>query len=197
MSDSVRPLVLCGPSGSGKSTLMKKLMEDFKDSFGFSVSHTTRAPRPGEDDGKDYHFSDKHSMMEMLDNNDFIETAEFSGNMYGTSKKSVQDVLDNGKICILDIDTQGVKAVKKVEDFPQPLYIFLKPPSLKVLEERLRSRGTENEESLQKRLGAAAKEMEYGEEEGNFDTVIVNDDLDTAYQSLKDFLIENFEELHK
>ena len=142
-----------------------------------------KAPRPGEEDGKDYHFSDKDSMMEMLDSNDFIETAEFSGNMYGTSKKSVQDVLDNGKdywfivkllytifdvfknfiiafrfyrnrfsgkICILDIDTQGVKAVKKVEDFPQPLYIFLKPPSLKVLEERLRSRGTENEESLQK-----------------------------------------------
>ena len=142
-----------------------------------------KGPRPGEEDGKDYHFSDKDSMIEMLENNDFIETAEFSGNMYGTSKKSVQDVLDNGrvitlwlicfiisfwcfkkpyncfwfyvngfsgKICILDIDTQGVKAVKKVEDFPQPLYIFLKPPSLKVLEERLRSRGTENEESLQK-----------------------------------------------
>ena len=127
MTEGVRPLVLCGPSGSGKSTLMKKLMAEFEESFGFSVSHTTRVcitklhvmetefnnfkrleevitnflislqgPRPGEEDGKDYHFSNKEEMIEMMGNNDFIETAEFSGNMYGTSKKSVQDVLDNG-----------------------------------------------------------------------------------------------------
>merc|ERR1711894_771212 len=100
----------------------------------------------------------------------------FSGNMYGTSKSAVNDVLNSGKICILDIDVQGVKAVKETD--LTPLLVFIKPPSLEVLEERLRSRGTETEESLSKRLGAAAAEMEYGEEEGNFDIIIVNDDLE-------------------
>jgi len=195
MADSLAPLVLCGPSGSGKSTLMKKLMAEFEDSFGFSVSHTTRSPRPGEEDGTDYHFSTREEMKSMIENNEFVENAEFSGNMYGTSKKSIQDVLDNGKICILDIDVQGVKAIKKVDDIPKPLYVFMKPPSLQVLEERLRARGTETEESLQKRLGSAAKEMEYGEEEGNFDVIIVNDELDAAYDKLKEFMLENVESL--
>jgi len=195
MAGNLAPLVLCGPSGSGKSTLMKKLMAEFEDSFGFSVSHTTRSPRPGEEDGTDYHFSTREEMKSMMENNEFVENAEFSGNMYGTSKKSIQDVLDNGKICILDIDVQGVKAIKKVEDIPKPLYVFMKPPSLQVLEERLRARGTETEESLQKRLGSAAKEMEYGEEEGNFDVIIVNDELDAAYDKLKQFMLENVESL--
>ena len=132
--------------------------------------------------------------------------------MYGTSKSAVNDVLNSGKICILDIDVQGVKAVKQTD--LTPLLVFIKPPSLEVLEERLRSRGTETEESLRfvicrmlnskevsfalfsKRLGAAAAEMEYGEEEGNFDIIIVNDDLETAYVQLRDFMIPELERLH-
>ena len=130
--------------------------------------------------------------------------------MYGTSKSAVNDVLNSGKICILDIDVQGVKAVKKTD--LTPLLVFIKPPSLEVLEERLRSRGTETEESLRlvlnhdfrksliytssKRLGAAAAEMEYGEEEGNFDIIIVNDDLEAAYIQLRDFVIPELERLH-
>jgi len=109
----------------------------------------------------------------------------------------VKDVLDNGKICILDIDVQGVKAIKEVDDIPRSLYVFMKPPSLKILEERLRVRGTETEESLQKRLGSAAKEMEYGEEDGNFDIIVVNDDLETAYRTLREFLVQHFEDLGK
>ena len=170
------PLVLCGPSGSGKSTVMKKLMAEYGEYFGFSVSHTTRQPRPGEEDGKDYHFVTKEQMQELISAGEFIENATFSGNNYGTSKASVEDVLARGKICILDIDVQGVKAVKETD--LTPLFVFIKPPSLDTLEERLRSRGTETEESLSKRLGAAAAEMEYGEAEGNFDTIIVNDDLE-------------------
>ena len=170
------PLVLCGPSGSGKSTVMKKLMAEYGEYFGFSVSHTTRQPRPGEEDGKDYHFVTKEQMQELISAGEFIENATFSGNNYGTSKASVEDVLTRGKICILDIDVQGVKAVKETD--LTPLFVFIKPPSLDTLEERLRSRGTETEESLSKRLGAAAAEMEYGEAEGNFDTIIVNDDLE-------------------
>ena len=99
----------------------------------------------------------------------------------------MEDVLARGKICILDIDVQGVKAVKETD--LTPLFVFIKPPSLDTLEERLRSRGTETEESLSKRLGAAAAEMEYGEAEGNFDTIIVNDDLETAYHNLRDFIM--------
>ena len=171
----------------GKSTVMKKLMGEYGEYFGFSVSHTTRQPRPGEEDGKDYHFVTKEQMQELISAGEFIENATFSGNNYGTSKASVEDVLARGKICILDIDVQGVKAVKETD--LTPLFVFIKPPSLDTLEERLRSRGTETEESLSKRLGAAAAEMEYGEAEGNFDTIIVNDDLETAYHNLRDFIM--------
>ena len=187
------PLVLCGPSGSGKSTVMKKLMAEYGEYFGFSVSHTTRNPRPGEEDGKDYHFVDKEKMQQLIDAGEFIENATFSGNNYGTSKASVEDVLNSGKICILDIDVQGVKAVKDTD--LTPMFVFIKPPSLETLEERLRARGTETEESLSKRLGAAAAEMEYGETEGNFDTIIVNDDLETAYINLRDFVMPEIEKL--
>jgi guanylate kinase len=189
------PLVLCGPSGSGKSTVMKKLMAAYGEFFGFSVSHTTRNPRPGEEDGKDYHYVTKEKMQELIDNKEFIENATFSGNMYGTSKKAVQDVLDSGRVCILDIDVQGVKLVKKTD--LKPRFVFIKPPSMEVLEKRLRDRGTENEESLAKRLGAAAAEMEYGEEKGNFDVIIINDDLETAYENLRDFIMPDIEKLKK
>ena len=168
-------------------------MAEYGEYFGFSVSHTTRNPRPGEEDGKDYHFVDKEKMQQLIDAGEFIENATFSGNNYGTSKASVEDVLNSGKICILDIDVQGVKAVKNTD--LTPLFVFIKPPSLETLEERLRARGTETEESLSKRLGAAAAEMEYGETEGNFDTIIVNDDLETAYINLRDFVMPEIEKL--
>ena len=138
--------MLCGPSGSGKSTVMKKLMAEFGEYFGFSVSHTTRQPRPGEEEGRDYHYVTRETMQQLVEEGQFIENAQFSGNMYGTSKTAVEDVLANGKICILDIDVQGVKAVKGTD--LSPLLVFIKPPSLETLEERLRARGTETEESL-------------------------------------------------
>jgi len=185
--------VLCGPSGSGKSTVLKKLLAEYEDCFGFSVSHTTRSPRPGELDGKDYHFVARDDMTNLIEKDAFIEHATFSGNMYGTSKQAVQTVLQSGKICILDIDVQGVKSVKKTD--LKPKYVFIKPPSLQVLEERLRGRGTESEESLNKRLSAAAQELEYGETEGNFDIIIVNDDVDAAYENLKQFVIHDLENL--
>ena len=174
---------------------MKKLMAEFGEYFGFSVSHTTRQPRPGEVEGRDYHYVTRETMEHLVEQGQFIENAQFSGNMYGTSKTAVQDVLARGKICILDIDVQGVKAVKETD--LSPLYVFIKPPSLEVLEQRLKDRGTETEESLSKRLGAAAAEMDYGETEGNFDIVIVNDDLETAYIKLRDFVIPELEKLYQ
>ena len=98
-----RPLVLCGPSGVGKSTIVAKITKEFPNAFGFSVSHTTRQPREGEVDGVSYHYVDTESMQKSIDNDEFIETAVFSGNMYGTSKAAVKSVMDEGKICILDI----------------------------------------------------------------------------------------------
>jgi len=187
------PLVLCGPSGSGKSTLMKKLTAEFKDCFGFSVSHTTRAPRPGEKDGVDYHYVSRDAMEQLVKEGAFIEHAVFSGNMYGTSRAAVKTVATSGKICILDIDVQGVKLIK-LSDL-EPNYVFIKPPSREALEERLRARRTESEESLAKRLAAAQAEMDYGETPGNFDKVIVNDDLEKAYSELRCYMLPKIEVL--
>ncbi|XP_005479246.1 guanylate kinase 1b isoform X2 [Oreochromis niloticus] len=190
-----RPVVLSGPSGAGKSTLLKRLMKEHEGVFGFSVSHTTRNPRPGEEDGKDYHFTTREAMQEGIDKGEFIEHAEFSGNMYGTSKASVEDVRAKNLICILDVDIQGVKRIKETD--LNPIYISIQPPSMEVLEERLRDRQTETEESLQKRLEAARADMELSKEPGVFDVVIINDDLEKAYEELKEILDEEIKKVQE
>jgi len=187
-----RPLVLCGPSGVGKSTIVERLKKRFPNAFALSVSHTTRQPREGEKDGVNYFFTDRETMTTAIENGDFIETAEFSGNMYGTSKAAVETVSVSGKICILDIDMQGVKQIKNTN--LNPLYVFIHPPSVDDLEKRLRGRGTETEESLQRRLAAAKAEMEFGTPD-NFDKVVVNDDVDKVEGELVDFLNPHIEEL--
>ncbi|KAM6989543.1 guanylate kinase [Tautogolabrus adspersus] len=190
-----RPVVLSGPSGAGKSTLLKKLMKEYDSVFGFSVSHTTRNPRPGEVNGKDYHFVTREVMQTGIENGDFIEHAVFTGNMYGTSKAAVQDVQAKNLICILDIDMQGVRNIKKTD--LNPIYISIQPPSMEVLENRLRARKTESEESLQKRLHAAEVDMEISKEQGLFDTVIVNDSLEEAHGQLKQVLLEEISKVKK
>ncbi|XP_014458226.2 guanylate kinase isoform X1 [Alligator mississippiensis] len=183
-----RPVVLSGPSGAGKSTLLKKLLKDYENIFGFSVSHTTRQPRPGEVNGKDYHFVTREDMLKDVNAGEFIEHAEFSGNMYGTSKAAVQAVQAQNQICVLDVDMQGVKNIKKTD--LNPIYISIQPPSLDVLEKRLRERQTETEESLQKRLKAAHVDLELSKEPGLFNLIIINDDLEVAYLKLKEILAE-------
>ncbi|KAF3699448.1 Guanylate kinase [Channa argus] len=190
-----KPVVLSGPSGAGKSTLLKKLMKEYDSVFGFSVSHTTRNPRPGEETGKDYHFVTRELMQAGIDNGEFVEYAEFSGNMYGTSKAAVQDVQAKNLICILDIDMQGVRNIKQTD--LSPIYISIQPPSMAILEKRLRDRKTESEESLQKRLRAAKVDMEFSKEPGVFDVVIVNDNLDDAYDQLKNTLLEEINKVKK
>jgi guanylate kinase len=192
----LRPIVFSGPSGSGKSTLLKRLMAEFPTAFAFSVSHTTRNPRAGEKNGQDYHFVTREKMKEGIANNEFLEHAEFSGNMYGTSKKAVEAVLSSGRICALDIDLQGVKNLKKTD--LNPLYCFVKPPSIETLETRLRNRKTETEESLSKRLATARIDMEIAENESElFDHVVVNDTLDHAYDRLKEILAVQLEIINK
>ncbi|CAG9581308.1 unnamed protein product [Danaus chrysippus] len=186
-----RPLVLCGPSGSGKSTLLKRLLNDFPDKFGFSVSHTTRGPRPGEKDGVHYHFTNKSDMIAAVEKGEFIETATFSGNMYGTSKRAVEDVRCTGKTCILDIEIEGVKQIKQTD--LDPLLVFVMPPNIEQLEKRLRARNTEQEDALKKRLETASREIVYGQEPGNFHIIIVNDNLDKAYSELRDFVSQNLQ----
>lgn len=183
-----RPLVISGPSGTGKSTLLKRLLAEYPDKFGFSVSNTTRQPRAGEVDGVDYHFTTVDDFKKMIEDKKFVEWAQFSGNYYGTSIKAVEDVSKSNKICILDIDMQGVKSVKNTN--LNARYLFLSPPSIDTLRVRLEGRGTETPESLEKRISAAAAELEYAKT-GAHDKIVVNDDLEKAYQEFKAFILED------
>ncbi|MCJ1377691.1 hypothetical protein MMC17_000787 [Xylographa soralifera] len=183
-----RPVVISGPSGAGKSTLLKRLFADHPSTFGFSISHTTRSPRPGETNGVEYHFATRQQFMELMDEGGFIEHAKFGGNYYGTSVKAVRDIAEKGRICILDIEMEGVKQVKRTDLHAR--FLFLSPPSLEVLEKRLRGRGTETEDSLQKRLTQAEAEMAYAKGEGVHDKVVVNDDLDRAYKELEEWVVD-------
>ncbi|XP_036873141.1 guanylate kinase isoform X2 [Manis javanica] len=169
-----RPVVLSGPSGAGKSTLLKRLLQEHRGIFGFSVSH--------------YYFVTREVMQRDIAAGDFIEHAEFSGNLYGTSKAAVRAVQAMNRICLLDVDLQGVRNIKMTD--LRPIFIFVQPPSLDVLEQRLRLRNTETEESLSKRLTAARADMESSKEPGLFDLVIVNDNLDKAYHALEEALLE-------
>ncbi|XP_073957067.1 guanylate kinase isoform X2 [Choristoneura fumiferana] len=188
-----RPLVICGPSGSGKSTLLKRLLKEFPDMFGFSVSHTTRSPRPGEKDGVHYHFTTKEKMLAAIENGEFLESATFSGNTYGTSKRAVEDVRRTGKVCVLDIEIEGVKQVKRTD--LDPLLVFIMPPSISELERRLRGRNTDTEEALMLRLNTAKKEIEFGQQPGNFHIIILNDNLNKAYAELREFISQNVKDV--
>ncbi|KAF9432288.1 hypothetical protein BGZ76_011012, partial [Entomortierella beljakovae] len=181
-----RPIVLSGPSGAGKSTFLKRLFAQHPDKFGFSISHTTRSPRAGEVNGVDYHFVTKEEFLAGVERGEFIEHAEFSGNHYGTTKKAFRDVGEQGKICIFDIDMQGVIQVKNTDINPH--YISVQPPSIDELEKRLRGRGTEKESSIKARLEAAEGELEYAKQEGSFDVIFVNDDLEGTYTNFKAFI---------
>lgn len=180
------PLVINGPSGVGKGTLINRLVQDFPQKFGFSVSHTTRGPRPGEEDGKHYHFSSHEAMEAMISEGQFLESAHVHGNIYGTSKAAVQKVVEQGKICVLDIDVQGAESVKAANIGAQ--YVFIKPPSMQELEDRLRGRATESEEKILKRLANAQGEMAYADKPDFYDKIIVNDNLENAYICLVNYL---------
>jgi len=183
----LRPLVICGPSGVGKGTLMNMLFEEFGGYFGFSVSHTTRAPRPGEVHGVHYNFTSKKVMAEAIDEGRFLEFAEVHTNLYGTSLEAVRKVQRAGKVCVLDIDVQGVMKIKQTD--VNPHLVFVAPPSVEQLEARLRGRATESAEAIETRLSAARAEIEYGTAEGHFEHVVVNDELENAYAELKATLI--------
>jgi len=178
-----RPLIISGPSGSGKSTLLTRLFKEFPNSFSFSVSHTTRKARPGEANGVNYHFVTRDTFLQLKSENGFIETAEFSGNLYGTSFKAVDDCRSSGKICVLDIEIQGVRSLKAHPTF-NGHYLYISPPSIPELESRLRKRLTEDESSLQLRLESAKKDIEAAKKEQLFEVEIINEDVEVAYKKL-------------
>lgn len=170
--------VLSAPSGAGKSTLIKVLMQNIPDLM-FSVSHTTRAPRAGESHGRDYFFVDKNEFEAMIKNGRLAEWARVHDNYYGTSKDFIDENLASGVGIILDIDVQGKEQIEKV--FPDSVSIFIMPPSMDILRQRLEGRGTETPESLAKRLKNA--EAEVLKKDG-YRHIIVNDDLDAASEEI-------------
>ena len=166
--------VISGSSGVGKGTVIKNFLGR-NPHFMLSVSCTTRAPREGEVDGVNYFFLSKEEFQNCIDNDKFLEWAEFAGNRYGTKRKYIKQCLDDGKDIILEIDTKGALQVKK--QMPDSVLIFIAPPSFEVLENRLRGRHTEDEATIQKRLMEVKEELARAE---HFDYKIINDDLDKA-----------------
>ncbi|KAI0911021.1 guanylate kinase [Ustulina deusta] len=181
-----RPLVISGPSGVGKGTLIRRLFESHPDTFTLSVSHTTRAPRPGEAHGVDYFYIEMAEFEDLIAADGFVEHARFGSNRYGTSKATIEEQTAKGKVVVLDIEMEGVKQIRKTSIDAR--FIFVKPPTFEELEKRLRGRGTEDETSITKRLDQAKKELEYADTPGVHDIIIVNDNLDAAYKELEDYV---------
>ncbi len=172
-------LVISGPSGVGKGTILAAVMEKNKN-ISFSVSATTRNPRPGEVNGEHYYFVKKEEFFEMVDSKEMLEYAEYSGNYYGTPKKAVEKKLAEGFDVALDIDIQG--AFQIMEIFPDALFVFIVPPTIEELSRRLAKRGTEDAESVAKRLDAAKNELKQADK---FNYIVVNNALDEAIANVE------------
>lgn len=164
-------VVISGFSGAGKGTLVKRLISDY-DNYALSISMTTRNPRPGDVDGKDYFFVKREDFLKTIEEEGLLEYAEYCGNFYGTPRRYVEEQLADGKDVILEIEVQGALQIK--EKFPQTLLLFVTPPSAKVLEERLRGRQTETEDVIRKRMQRAGEEAQ---SMNLYDYIIINDDL--------------------
>ena len=171
--------IVAAPSGAGKTTLVRLLLEN-DPGICLSISTTTRLPRPGEQNGREYHFVDVPIFLERIGNGDFLEWAEVHGNYYGTSKGWIADQMTAGQDVLLEIDWQGAQQVRKV--FPEAIGVFILPPSLEALQERLSGRGTDSPETIARRMAAARDEMRHVDE---FDYVIINDDLQQALANLR------------
>lgn len=188
-TDLNKLIIFSAPSGSGKTTVVKHLLETMPDKLGFSVSATTRKPRPGETDGKEYHFLDLADFEKRLENNEFLEHEEvYAGILYGTLWSEIHKIWDQGKAVVFDVDVQGGLSLKRrFKD--DALAIFLRPPSIEILMDRLRKRSTEVEHHLQERLAKANHELSF---ESRYDVVVVNDVLEKTFEAcekiVKDFI---------
>lgn len=177
-------IIIAAPSGGGKSTVLKRVFDEVPDLL-FSISHTTRAPRPGEESGREYFFVDPPAFRDLIGKGAFLEWAEVHGRLYGTARAELDRARAAGKDLVLDIDVQGAAQIVKAH--PGSLSIFLKPPSEEVLRERLRGRGSESEESVTVRLYNATGEIQRASE---FRYVVVNDRLDATVETVKRLIEE-------
>lgn len=175
-------VVVSGFSGAGKGTIMKSLMAKY-DNYALSISATTRNPRPGEEDGREYFFRTKEEFEEMIRQDQLIEYAQYVENYYGTPRAYVEEQLSQGRDVILEIEIQGARKVK--EKFPEAVLVFVTAPSMEELRERLVGRGTETKEVIHQRLARAAQEAEGVEE---YDYLLVNDQLDQAVDRLHEII---------
>jgi guanylate kinase len=175
-------LVISGPSGAGKGTICKSLLD--KHDFWISVSATTRQPRQGEIDGKNYYFITKENFKNRIEQGDFLEYAEVYGNFYGTPKSSVLQMIDSGKDVILEIDIQGALKVK--EAFKEGIFIFILPPSMEELKQRIIRRGSETRESLMTRFKSAYKEINYV---SKYSYAVVNDTVEEAVKKIESIVV--------
>ncbi len=173
--------VVTGPSGVGKGTILNKFFQNNRENICYSISMTTRSPRPNEVDGVNYFFVTREEFIETVDNDGFLEWAEYSGNLYGTNKKFVNKRLDSGMNVLLEIETHG--ALKVMEKFPNCVTIFFAPPDLAELEARLRGRHTEDEATIQKRLNAVKSELAVS---NKYKHIIINDEVEKALNKLQE-----------
>ena len=174
--------ILSGPSGSGKTTLAKNIVEE-RDDIEFAISYTTRLKRDNEKDGIDYRFVSKSEFERMIDNGEFAEWAEVYGNMYGTPISEIESSLDSEVDILLDIDVQGAKQIK--EKFKNSVHIFLVPPNMEILKNRLNNRQTEDDINLNKRLDTAVKEISQVD---NYDFIIINQNIKESIEKLESII---------
>lgn len=177
-------VVLSGPSGTGKGTVCGVVRNHLGDGVRYSISATTRKPRTGEEHGREYFFFSKEEFEALRDQNGFLEWAQVYDNYYGTPRAFVEEVLASGKDCILEIDPQGALQVRKATD--EAVLVFIAPPSLEELRNRLTGRGTESAEEVEKRLSCAESELAYRDK---YDYIIVNDDVETAAAKMEAILL--------
>lgn len=172
-------IVLSGPSGTGKGTICRELLRNYPN-LHYSISATTRQPREGEIDGINYWFISHEKFRQMINDNEFLEWAEVYGNYYGTPRDYVMDLLNNGKNVILEIDTQGAMQIKN--KFPQAVFIYIVPPSLDELANRIHKRGTESIDVIKRRLGCVRSELSYV---NNYNYIVVNDEVSKAVEQIQ------------
>jgi guanylate kinase len=187
-----RLFVISAPSGAGKTTLLSRVMARIP-GLVFSVSHTTRLPRPGECDGVDYHFVSHADFLAMIDQGNFLEHAEVHGNLYGTSRSAVQKQLEAGKDVVLDIDVQGA-AILRGSGQLEAAYVFIAPPGMAELEKRLRGRGTESEERIRLRLKNARHELQAA---GQYEYLVINEDIAEATELLAAIILAERARAHR
>jgi guanylate kinase len=182
MPSPALPYVLSAPSGAGKNSLINALMARFPGRFAYSISATTRTPREGERDGEHYYFKTPEEFRAMIANGELAEWNEVHGNFYGTPRGPVDMLLALGTPVILDLDVYGKVNFDKM--YPQAVGVLIVPPSLEVLEQRLRGRGTDSDETIALRLKNAVKELAFAKEKGKYEHVVVNDDFEKAVKEL-------------